>query len=118
MPALDFKPRNTTPLYDAMARMISHVERLSSDRTDEDVTLVVFTAGGENASREVSSAKVLSSASWGKRRSWAGRSSSSVPTRTRTRAVIDRSSEKRLEVRQTLEVKLDSLHVSVQSVWV
>ena len=116
MPALDFKPRNTTPLYDAMARMISH--RLSSDRTDEDVTLVVFTDGGENASREVSSAKVLSSASWGKRRSWAGRSSSSVPTRTRTRAVIDRSSEKRLEVRQTLEVKLDSLHVSVQSVWV
>ena len=43
VPALDFKPRNTTPLYDAMARMISHVERLSSDRADEDVTLVVFT---------------------------------------------------------------------------
>ena len=57
VPALDFKPRNTTPLYDAMARMISH--RLSSDRTDEDVTLVVFTDGGENASREVSSAKVF-----------------------------------------------------------
>lgn len=70
VPALDFKPRNTTPLYDAMARMISHVERLSSDRTDEDVTLVVFTDGGENASREVSSAKVFGLVGQKKKLGW------------------------------------------------
>ena len=70
VPALDFKPRNTTPLYDAMARMISHVEQMGSDRADEDVTVVVFTDGGENASREFSSAKVFGLVEQKKKLGW------------------------------------------------
>ena len=70
MPALDFKPRNTTPLYDAMAKMIAHIERMSSDRADEDVTVVVFTDGGENASREFSSATVFGLVEQKKKLGW------------------------------------------------
>ena len=70
MPALDFKPRNMTPLYDAMAKMIAHIERMSSDRADEDVTVVVFTDGGENASREFSSATVFGLVEQKKKLGW------------------------------------------------
>ena len=68
--SLDFKPRNTTPLYDAMAKMIAHIERMSSDRADEDVTVVVFTDGGENASREFSSATVFGLVEQKKKLGW------------------------------------------------
>lgn len=70
MPALDFKPRNTTPLYDAMAKMIAHIERMSSERADEDVAVVVFTDGGENASREFSRAAVFGLVEQKKKLGW------------------------------------------------
>jgi len=52
VPPLRFAPRSATPLYDAMARMIAHAEARQHGKDEEDMTIVVFTDGLENASTE------------------------------------------------------------------
>jgi ADP-ribosylglycohydrolase len=47
----DFQPGDLTPLFDALGRLIAHVET-HAPRTQEDQVLVVFTDGLENASEE------------------------------------------------------------------
>jgi hypothetical protein len=52
-----FQPRGMTPLYDAMGRLIAAAEHEVASRAEwglpaEDVVVVVFTDGLENASRE------------------------------------------------------------------
>lgn len=63
-----YEPRSTTPLYDAIANMIRHAE-LTSHGSDE-VILVVFTDGAENASREATRESVFAQIEEKKKAGW------------------------------------------------
>lgn len=53
----DFRPRGTTPLYDAIAQLVAYAD--SSVRPSEAVVIIVFSDGMENASRKHSKDSVF-----------------------------------------------------------
>ena len=57
----EFSPRGSTPLYDALALLIDHAAKQAALKTSE-VVIVVFTDGGENASKRFSREQVLAKA--------------------------------------------------------
>lgn len=63
-----YEPRDMTPLYDAMSRMIDYAERTSGG--SDDVIICVFTDGAENASREATRQSVFAKVEEKKRRGW------------------------------------------------
>ena len=52
-----FQPRGTAPLFDALAKVVGHAERLEHGRQTE-VVVVVVSDGAENASKEFTQAQV------------------------------------------------------------
>ena len=52
-----FQPRGTAPLFDALAKVVGHAERLEQGRQTE-VVVVVVSDGAENASKEFTQAQV------------------------------------------------------------
>lgn len=61
-----YQPRGTTPLYDAIERMIVHAEACGSD----EVIIVIFTDGGENASLQATRQGVFDKIEEKKKRGW------------------------------------------------
>lgn len=63
-----YEPREMTPLYDAIEKMIEHAEK-TSDGSDE-VIIVIFTDGAENASRHATRQGVFDKIEEKKKRGW------------------------------------------------
>ena len=63
-----FEPRGSTPLYDAVGLLLDRAERRGGD--DADQLVVVFTDGGENASRHWTQAKLFARISDLRERGW------------------------------------------------
>lgn len=63
-----YSPRDRTPLYDAIEKMIDHAERTSHGAAD--VIVVVFTDGAENASTKATRQSVLAKIEACKQRGW------------------------------------------------
>lgn len=78
MVALDagaFVPRGSTPLYDAMGRLLAHArsrfeDRRAAGQPEEHVVFVTFTDGLENASRELDRVKVFEVVKRGETDGW------------------------------------------------
>lgn len=70
-----YRPRGMTPLYDAVARLITKVDADFAKRTDlglerEDQVVLIITDGAENASREHTRRSVLALIAARKARGW------------------------------------------------
>ena len=63
-----YEPREATPLYDAIERMIEHAEKTSGG--SDEVIVIIFTDGAENASRHATRQRVFDKIEEKKKRGW------------------------------------------------